>query len=210
MVRRMSFVLIGLIFFTNPAWPKWDPQDKAYMVEQFRDLHDQLQALKTQLDTANVQVADLRQNQQQLLAALAKQQRTLQEMDQLVSSLRLSHEENISSLKSALAQLRNDMNAGFKKVTGTESAVTGQTPPQPPAAKGYVTDVAGDNVSVDVGAARGIQVGARLAVYKGSDPNLRVGVLEVQQVVGAESSRARIVVMNPGVQPEFGDIVRPE
>ena len=76
--------------------------------------------------------------------------------------------------------------------------------------KGYVTEVTGDNVSVDVGAARGIQVGNRLAVYKAGDPNQRVGVLEVQQVVGAESSRARIVVMNPGVHPEFGDIVRPE
>lgn len=210
MVRRLSFVLIGLIFFTHPAWPKWDPQDKAYMVEQFRDLHDQLQALKTQLDTVNAQVADLRQNQQQLQAALAKQQRTLQEIDQLVSSLRLGQEESISGLKSALAQLRSDMNAGFKKVTGTESASAGQTPPSPPAVKGYVTEVTGDNVSVDVGAARGIQVGARLAVYKASDPNLRVGVLEVQEVVGAEGSRARIVVMNPGARPEFGDIVRPE
>ncbi len=212
MVRRLIFVLIGLIFFTNPAWPKWDPQDKAYLVEQFRDLHEQLQALKSQLDTANAQVADLRQNQQQLQAALAKQQRTLQDMDQLVSSLRMGHEESISGLKSALAQLRNDMIAGFKKVTGTESAsaAAGTTASSVPGVKGYVTDVAGDNVSVDVGAARGIQVGARLAVYKGGDPNLRVGVLEVQQVVGAESSRARIVVMNPGVHPEFGDIVRPE
>ena len=78
------------------------------------------------------------------------------------------------------------------------------------AVKGYVTEVTGDNVSVDMGAARGIQVGARLAVYKAGDPNQRVGVLEVQQVVGAESSQARIVVMNPGVRPEFGDIVRPE
>ncbi len=60
MVRRLSFVLIGLVFFTNPAWPKWDAQDKAYLVEQFRDLHEQLQALKTQLDAANAQVASAR------------------------------------------------------------------------------------------------------------------------------------------------------
>lgn len=208
MVRRLSFVLIGLIIFTTPAWPKFDPQDKAYLAEQFRDLHDQLQALKTQLDTANAQVADLRQNQQQLQAALTKQQRTLQEMDQMVSSLRLGQEESISGLRSALAQLRSDMNAGFKKLAGTE--LTPASPASPPAVKGYVTEVTGDNVAVDLGASRGIQVGQKLAVYKGSDPNLRVGVLEVLQVVGAEISRARIVVMNPGVQPEFGDIVRPE
>lgn len=210
MVRRLSFVLIGLIFFATPAWPKWDPQDKAYLVEQFRDLHDQLQALKTQLDTANAQVADLRQNQQQVQAVLAKQQRSLQEMDQLVSSLRLGQEESISGLKSTLAQLRSDMNAGFKKLAGTDLSSSGLTPSSPPAVRGYVTEVAGEDVAVDMGTTRGIKVGDRLAVYKGSDPNLRVGVLEVQQVVGAESSRARIVVMNPGVNPEFGDIVRPE
>lgn len=129
MVRRLSFVLIGLIIFTTPAWPKWDPQDKAYLAEQFRDLHDQLQALKTQLDTANAQVADLRQNQQQLQAVLAKQQRSLQEMDQMVSSLRLGQEESISGLRSTLAQLRSDMNAGFKKLAGTELAPPGPASP---------------------------------------------------------------------------------
>ncbi|MFB3923181.1 MAG: hypothetical protein ACE145_15785 [Terriglobia bacterium] len=211
MLQRLSFVLLGVILFAAPVWPKWDAQDKAYLVEQFRDLHDQLQTLKTQLETANAQVADLKQNQQQLQAALARQQRTLQEMDQLVSSLRLGHEESISGLKSALAQLRNDMNAGFKKLSGNESAATaGTMGAAPPAPKGYVTDVAGDWITVDLGSTRGMQPGTRLTVYRASDPTQRMGVLEVQQVTGAESSRARIVVMNPGVQPEFGDIVRPE
>ncbi len=212
MMRRLSSVLFGLVLFAGPAWPKWDPQDKAYLAEQFRDLHEQLQALKTQLDAANAQVADLRQNQQQLQAALAKQQRTLQEMDQLVSSLRLGQEESLSGLKSTLAQLRSDMNIGFKKVTGTESASASAslTSPSSPVVTGYVTEVTGDNVSVDIGSGRGMQAGSRLAVYKGNDPNTRVGVLEVQQVVDAGSSRARILTMDPGVRPEFGDIVRPQ
>jgi len=211
MVRRLSFVLIGLVFFTHPAWPKWDPQDKAYLVEQFRDLHEQLQALKTQLDAANAQVASLQQTQQQLQAALAKQQRTISDMDQMVSSLRISEEENFSALKARLEELRRKQEKEFASLMGkTEAAAAGQAAASPPGVKGYVTDVAGDFVTVDLGSARGMQVGTRLTVYRASDPTQRMGVLEVQQVVSAESSRARIVVMNPGVQPEFGDIVRPE
>lgn len=211
MVRRLSFVLVGLLLFATPAWPRWDKEDKAYLVEQFRDLHDQLQALKTQLDTANAQVASLQQTQQQLQAALAKQQRTISDMDQMVSSLRISEEENFSALKARLEELRRKQEKEFASLMGkTEAAAAGQTAASPPGVKGYVTDVAGDSVTVDLGSARGMQVGTRLTVYRAGDPTQRMGVLEVQQVVSAESSRARIVVMNPGVQPEFGDIVRPE
>ncbi len=53
-------------------------------------------------------------------------------------------------------------------------------------------------------------MGSRLAVYKANDPNTRVGVLEVVQVVDAGNSRARIVTMNSGVQPEFSDFIRLE
>jgi hypothetical protein len=60
---------------------------------------------------------------------------------------------------------------------------------------------------IDMGSAQGIQQGSRLAVYKATDPNTRVGVIEVTQVVDSGNSRARIVTMNSGVQPEFSDVV---
>jgi hypothetical protein len=63
---------------------------------------------------------------------------------------------------------------------------------------------------IDMGSAQGIQPGTRLAVYKAADPNTRVGVIEVTQVVDTGNSRARIVTMNAGVKPDFSDIVRVE
>jgi hypothetical protein len=49
-----------------------------------------------------------------------------------------------------------------------------------------------------------------LALYKASDPNTRVGVIEIIQVIDAGTSRAQIVEVNPGVKPEFSDVVRLE
>jgi hypothetical protein len=85
-----------------------------------------------------------------------------------------------------------------------------EAPPARPV-QGYITVVDKDNtVTVDLGSGQGIQVGSRLAVYRANDPSTRVGVLEVVQVVDAGNSRARIVTMNAGVQPEFSDFVRLE
>ena len=63
---------------------------------------------------------------------------------------------------------------------------------------------------IDMGSAQGIQQGSRLAVYKATDTNTRVGVIEVTQVVDTGNARARIVTMNSGVKPEFSDLVRVE
>ena len=74
--------------------------------------------------------------------------------------------------------------------------------------QGYVISVRGDQVTVDLGSAQGIKKGARLGLYKAGDPNTRVGVLEVVEVVDAGNSRARIVTLNAGVQLEWADVVR--
>jgi hypothetical protein len=85
------------------------------------------------------------------------------------------------------------------------------TPPPPRPVQGYITVIDKDNtVTVDLGSDQKIQPGSRLAVYKATDPNTRVGVLEVVQALDAGNSRARIVTMNAGVRPEFSDIVRLE
>jgi len=222
MMRRLSLAILILFFSTGPAWARWDKQDKAYLVDQFRALLDQLQALKAQLDTVGGQVAELRQNQEQLQAVIIRQQRMLQEIDQLVSTLRLGQEESFSGLRTALNQLRSDNEKAFASLSGKSGEPGGAAPTAPerkgtveaPPARvvqGYITVVDRDNtVTVDMGSAQGIQLGSRLAVYKANDPNTRVGVLEVVQVVDAGNSRARIVTMNSGVQPEFSDFVRLE
>ncbi|MBI1941528.1 MAG: hypothetical protein HYS33_08495 [Acidobacteria bacterium] len=175
------------------------------------------------MDSLNAQLTELRQAQIQVQAVLIRQQRTLQDMDQMVSSLRLSHEENLANLKTSLAQLRSDQEKAFATLTGrametaggvTEVAATSMMPdvrsPAPSGPQGYVTIVEGNNVTVDLGTAQGVQQGARLAVYKATDPGTRVGVLEVTQVLDAGNSRARILTMSTGVRPEFSDIVRLE
>jgi TolA-binding protein len=221
MMRRVSLTVLILLFCTGPALARWDKEDRAYLVDQFRALQDQLQALKAQLDTLGGQVAELKQNQQQLQTVVVRQQRMLQDMDQLVSSLRLGQEESFSGLRTTLNQLRSDNEKAFASLTGRPAEPGGAaTAPErkgtveaPPTrvVQGYITVVDKDNtVTVDLGSGQGIQVGSRLAVYRANDPNTRAGVLEVVQVVDAGNSRARIVTMNAGVQPEFSDFVRLE
>jgi TolA-binding protein len=220
MMRRLSVAITLLLLCASPAWSRWDKEDKAYLVAEFRALQDQIQALKTQLDSLNGQIAELKQNQQQLQTVIVRQQRVLQDMDQLVSSLRLSQEENFSGVKTSLGEMRAEHRKEFASLIGKPAepgaGATGAEPKgsQPAPARpiqGYITVVDdSNNVMVDLGSSQGIQAQSRLAIYKATDPNTRVGVLEVTQVLDAGSSRARIVTMNAGVRPEFSDIVRLE
>ncbi len=221
MMRRLGVAITLLLLCASPAWSRWDKEDKAYLVEQFRALQEQIQALKTQLDSLNGQVAELKQNQQQLQTVIVRQQRMLQDMDQLASSLRLGQEENFSGLRTALNEMRAEHKKEFASLTGkpteTGTGPMGAEPrgttqlaaPRP--VQGYITVVdASNNVTVDLGSGQGMQPGSRLAICKATDPNTRVGVLEVTQVLDSGNSRARIVTMNAGVRPEFSDIVRLE
>jgi len=223
MTRRSILVALYLLLFAGTALAKWDAKDKQYLEDEFRALREQIQATKSQVDSLSAQLAELRQAQIQVQAVLIRQQRTLQDMDQMVSSLRLSQEENLANLKSSIAQLRTEQEKAFTALTGRAAdagdgsgeVVAGASPPAmrtsgPPATQGYVTVVEGDNVTVDLGTAQGIQPGARLAVYKAAEPGTRAGVLEVTQVLDAGNSRARILTMNTGIRPEFSDIVRME
>jgi TolA-binding protein len=220
MMRRLSVAIALLLFCASPAWSRWDKEDKAYLVDQFRALQEQIQALKTQLDSLNGQVAELKQSQQQFQTVIVRQQRVLQDMDQLVSSLRLGQEENFSGLRTTLNDMRAEHKKEFASLIGkpaeVSGAATGAEPKgsQPAPARpiqGYVTLIDdSNNVTVDLGSAQGMQPGSQLALYKATDPSTRVGVLEVTQVLDAGSSRARIVTMNAGVRPEFSDVVRLE
>lgn len=220
MMRRSIVAIAALLFCASPAWSRFDKEDKAYLVDQFRALQEQIQALKTQLDSLNGQVAELKQNQQQLQTVIVRQQRLLQDMDQLVSSLRLSQEESFSGLRTNISDMRAEHKKDFASLTGRPTEAGGgappseQKPPQPAPARpiqGYVTVIDdSNNVTVDLGSAQGMQPGSQLALYKAADPSTRVGLLEVTQVLDTGSSRARIVTMNTGVRPEFSDVVRLE
>lgn len=223
MMRRSILAVFLMLLFAGNALPRWDAKDRQYLEDEFRALREQLQATKSQVDSLNAQLGELRQAQIQVQAVLIRQQRTLQDLDQMVSSLRLSHEENLANLKTSLTELRTEQEEAFAALTGrafsapgggTETAAGSLTPPTvvsgPRATQGYVTIVEGEQVTVDLGTAQGIQQGSHLALYKAADPGTRVGVLEVIQVLDAGNSRARILTVNAGVRPEFSDIVRLE
>jgi TolA-binding protein len=218
MMRRMMLALFFVLMVVTSAWPKFKEDEQQYLNDQFKAIQDQVQALTTQLQTLNAQLQELRQNQAQFQAVIVRQQRSLQDLDQMVTSMRLGGEENFSNLKTAITQLRNETLAGLKQLGGAPSPVSVPTEPtksgpvNPPqqVLQGYVTAVEGNNVMLDMGSSQGIHQGSRLALYKASDPNTRVGVIEIIQVIDAGTSRAQIVTLNTGVRPEFSDVVRLE
>jgi uncharacterized protein YdcH (DUF465 family) len=217
MMRRVMFALLMVLLVATSAWPKFKEDEQKYLDDKFNALLDQVQALTTQLQTLNAQLQVLRQNQAAFQAIIDRQQRSLQDLNQLVITMRLGSEESSSNLRTAILQLRKETQDGLAKLGGvptaspTLAAATAPAQPAPqPAASAYITDVKGDNVVIDMGSSQGIHEHSRLALFKASDPNTRVGVIEVTQVIDAGNSRAQVVTLNPGVRLEFGDVARPE
>ena len=222
MTRRIMLAIILVLSLTPSAWPKFKEDEQKYLDDQFKAVLDQMQAMGNQVAALNGQLTEMKQNQAQLQAVIIRQQHQLQDLDEMLSSLRIGNEENFSKLRTAIADLRSQTDNALSKLTGQPAAAPGTTAavgpgatpaapmPSRPTNQGYVTAVEGTNVMIDMGSAQGIQQGSRLAVYKATDPNTRVGVIEVTQVIDTGNARARIVTMNSGVKPEFSDVVRVE
>lgn len=218
MIRRMTLALFFVLMAVTSAWPKFKEDEQQYLSDQFKAIQDQVQALTTQLQTLNAQIQELRQNQAQLQAVIIRQQRSLQDLNQMVTSMRLGGEDNFSNLKGAITQLRNETQASFAKMSGGSAPSSGpmaiatpkSTPATPVLQGGYVTAVEGNNLRLDMGSTQGLHEGSRLALFKASDPSTRVGVIEVTQVIDEGNSRAKIITLNTGVRPEFSDVVRLE
>ena len=222
MTRRIILAIFLLLCVTPSAWPKFKEDEQKYLDEQFKAVLDQMQALGNQVAALNGQIAELKQNQAQLQAAYIQQKRQLQDLDEMLGSVRLGDEDGFTKLKTSIADLRAQTDNAVSKLTGQPviqpgapaevGAVTRPATPMPSRqpSQGYITAVDGANVMIDMGSGQGIQQGSRLAVYKATDPNARVGMIEVTQVVDTGNARARIVTMNPGVKPEFSDVVRAE
>jgi hypothetical protein len=222
MTRRIVLAISLFLFLTPSAYPKFKEDEQKYLDDQFKAVLDQMQTMGNQVAALNAQLAELKQNQAQLQAAIIREQHQLQDLDEMLSSLRIGNEDNFSKLKTAVADLRAQTDNALSKLAGGVPAAPGApaagapvagpavAPSSRPTNQGYITAVDGSNVMIDMGSAQGIQTGSRLAVYKAADANTRVGVIEVTQVVDSGSARARIVTMNSGVKPEFSDVVRVE
>ena len=218
MTKRVMLALFIVLLAATSAWPKFKEDEQQFLIEQFKAIQDQVQALTTQLQTLNAQVQELRQNQAQFQAIITRQQRSLQDLDQTVNSMRLGSEENFSNLKMVVLQLRKETQDAFLKLSGGSVAAAtgggGVAPSAPPApatsAQGYVLVVDGNNLTLDTSSLTGVHEGSHLALYKSSDLTTRVGVLTVTQVMDGGKSRAQVVTLSAGVQPEFSDVVRLE
>jgi uncharacterized protein YdcH (DUF465 family) len=218
MTKRVMLALFIVLLSATSAWPKFKEDEQQFLIEQFKAIQDQVQALTTQLQTLNAQVQELRQNQAQFQAIITRQQRSLQDLDQTVNSMHLGSEEDFSNLKMVVLQLRKETQDAFVKLSGGPVAsVTGgggAAPSAPPApttpAQGYVLVVDGNNLTLDTSALTGVHEGLHLALYKSSDLTTRVGVLTVTQMLDGGKSRAQVITLNSGVQPEFSDVVRLE
>lgn len=218
MLRRVSFaLLLGLLCATS-AWSKWKPEEQEYLDNQFRTVQEQIQALKKQNDALAAQLAEMRQDQAEFQAAMLRQQRKLEDLEQLVSSLRIGNEENFSNVKAAILKLHDEQEKSFNdligKSTQTTTAAAPATsapaaPPQP-TVKGYVMTIKGDALTLDLGSSQGMHAGSKLQLFKATDLNTSVGEIQVTEVTDANASHARVLSLNPGVKVEFSDIVRPE
>lgn len=212
-MRRVCLAVFLLIFCAGSAWAKWKPEEQAYLDNQFRTLQEQVQALRKQNEELAAALAQLRKDQAEFQAVMARQQGKIEDLQHLVASLRIGEEENFSSVKAAIGKLGEQQQESFDDlIERTTHAAAPPAAPAPPApaVRGYVTVVKGDTLTIDVGSAQGIRAGSRLRLFKATDLNAPVGEIEVTEVVDANSSLARVVSLSPGIQPEFSDIVRLE
>ena len=217
MFRRACLALMIGLFCATSAWSKWKPEEQEYLDNQFRTLQDQIQALKKQNEALAAQLAQMRQDQAAFQTALVSGQKKMDDLEQLVSSMRLGSEENFASVKTAILKLHDEQEKSFNDLIGRGAqTAAGGTPATPapaqpaPVVKGYITQVKGDTVTLDVGASQGIHVGSKLQLFKATDLNTPVGEVEVTDITDSGTSRARVVSLNPDVKVSFSDQVRLE
>ncbi len=215
MLRRATFAILLGLFCATLAWPKIKPEDQEYFDNQFQTLRDQIQALKKQNEALAAQLVQTQQNQVAFQTALLAEQKKLDELEALISSMRIGSEENFASVKSAIGKLHDEQAKSFNDLIGRgtqTAAVTPSAPSAPPAptVKGYVTNVKGDVLTLDVGASQGIRIGSKLQLFKATDLNTPVGEVEVTEVTDSGTSHARVVSLTPDTKVAFSDIVRLE
>ena len=212
MLRRASFAILLTVVVTTLAFPKWKPEEQEYLNNQFKALQDQIQALKKQNEALAEQMVQMQRNQTAFQSALLTEQKKLDEVEQLINSLRLGNEENFGGVKTAIGKLQDEQAKSFNDLISrsTQMAATPVAPAPAPSVKGYVTAVNGDVVTIDLGASQGIHTGSRLKIFKPTDLNTPVGEIEVTDVTGSGTSHARVVSLTPGVKVDFSDQVRLE
>ena len=216
MIRRLSVTVALAILFSGSAFAKWKPEEQQYLDNQFKTVQEQVQALAKQVEALSAELKVLRQDHAQAQAAIITQQRQIDDLSKLLSTIRIGNEENFSAVKTAVANLKEAQEKSFNDLIGRSAqnvpatTVTQTIPTPAPVIRGHVIDVKGDTIKIDVGTSQGIQPGSHLYLFKPTDLNIPVGELEVTESVDPSTSHARVVSLNPGIKVEFADVVRPQ
>jgi len=192
------------------AIPKFkDPALQQYLVAELTNIEEKLDKLGARLDAVESQLAKVKEQQQALANDFKANQELVKATDTSVTSLRVSNQEDLLSLKTDVARIRRDLGDLSDEVR--KSAAPPAAPPAQAAPKveGYITQVTATSISINLGSAAGVDVGMKFGVYKAAEPQTRIGTIEVTEVLDANNSRAKIVASNPNTKFQFSDIVRP-
>jgi hypothetical protein len=187
-----------------------DPVLHQYLIEEFSKLTSQIASLNERLNLLEGELAKAKQQQGETQTEVRNAQNVLKIVDSTLTSIRLSTQGELLSLKTDLTQLRQDVS---KLVDVVQRGLAAQAPPAPmqgPAApEGYITTVGDKDVTINLGSSHGVKVGMRFNVYRATDPKTQIGLIEVIEVLDANNSKASIVFAKPDTRFEFSDVVRP-
>lgn len=186
-----------------------------YLVPELTAVGSKLDKLAERLAALEAEIAKIKQLQADLAADLRATQGLLKATDTSVTSLRISSQQDILGMKTDITQMRRDVSDivdllrknNAQSQPPMQSSDPSQSAPAPTDA--YITQVTDNGVTISVGSSTNVKVGMRFNVFRASDPQSNIGVVEVVDVLDANNSRAKIVSSKPNVRFEFSDIVRP-
>jgi len=186
-----------------------DPALQQYLVAEITNIEEKLDKLSTRLDAVEGQLAKVKDQQQALATDFHANQELVKATDTSVTSLRVSNQEDLLSLKTDVARIRRDVGDLSDEVRKSAAPPPAAAPAAQPKVEGYITQVTATSISINLGSAAGVEVGMKFGVYKAAEPQTRIGTIEVTEVLDPNNSKAKIVASNPNTKFQFSDIVRP-
>lgn len=223
-IARFLIAALGLAFWLVPApparaqqpaqnqaaIPKFkDPALQQYLVAEMTSIGEKLDKLAARLDAVEGQLAKVKEQQQTLATDFKTNQDLVKATDTSVTSLRVSNQEDLLSLKTDVARIRRDLGDLNDEVRKSAAPPPAATAPAQPKIEGYITQVTASGISINLGSAAGVEVGMKFGVYRAAEPQTRIGTIEVTEVLDPNNSRAKVVASNPNTKFQFSDIVRP-
>ena len=194
----------------QPAVPKFkDPGLQQYLVAEITSIQEKLDKLGARLDAVEGQLAKVKEQQQTLASDFKTNQELVKATDSSVTSLRVSNQEDLLSVKTDVARIRREVTEMSDEMRKSAAPPPSAGAPAQPKVEGYITQVSATGLSINLGSAAGVEVGMKFGVYRAAEPQTRIGTIEITEVLDANNSKAKVVASNPNTKFQFSDIVRP-